>query len=196
MPRFCQGRRALLEYWNSALLRHHHPEAAGCSRSWLLPPITSHHWPAMLWGGDSDTEPKKCCQSHFSEGKEDSFSFFFCFSLTMFCWRNNFKGEKEKPHYCVRKMENNFLWVPRYSCAILPATTTLLVAAWVFSTGGFAAAVCTVPSITRPVPWLSPWLRLFVCKATERLSRLPISCTNSQQHQLCVCPFLRVTVWG
>lgn len=58
----------------------------------------------------------------------------------MFCWRNNFKGKKEKPHYCVSKMENSFLRVPRYLCAILSATllaTTLPVAGWHIKYGWF-----------------------------------------------------------
>lgn len=52
--------------------------------------------------------------------------------------------------------------------------------------GGFAAAVCTVPSTSSPVPWLSPWLSLFVCKAAERLWRLPSAVQTHSTPALCV----------
>lgn len=41
-----------------------------------------------------------------------------------------------------------------------------------------------LPSPAVPAAWLSPWLGLFVCEATARLSRLSISRANSQRSQL------------
>lgn len=188
MPRFMSRKKCPTELQDWCSLQA--PRDAGCCHSWLLPLIVSQHWATVPWGGNCDAEPKKCCQSHFPEGKEDS-SRFLLFS-TMFCWRNNFKDGKEKPQYCVSKMENSFLRVPRYLCAILPIMlleTTLPVAGWLLSMDGFATAVCTVPSFASNAFSLAVPMAQFICmqgnckviKAFHQLYKL------TAESAACVC---------
>lgn len=63
-------------------------------------------------------------------------------------------------------MENSFLRVPRYLCAILSATllaATLPVAGLLLSTDGFATAACTVPSFASSAFSLAVPMARFIC---------------------------------
>lgn len=122
------------------------------------------------------------------------------FFPTMFCWRNNFKGGNEKPHYCVSKIENSFLCVCRYLCAILSAmllATTLPVAGRLLSTDGFATAVGTGPSFASSAFSLAVPMAQFICmqgnceviKAFHQLYKL------TTESAVCVCLSENYSFW-